>query len=483
MEEDGRVYVWDCVGPQIFFAETRERAAAEVQRANAIVARYPNITTVRCLRDMDGVWRDAHGVPRLPESNDRGAWIDPPAAAAPAPPAVIKPTLVLSAPEPEPDTVEPTFVELRESGPVGPWHMTVTNHTSQEPEGPDRKESRPVRDPEHRLSEATTAPATEQAKPPAEIEADDWSDPEAHQLQVNGGAGTAPEPTWPDEFVRQEVVLDEWEELTDEWEELAEDTSCSALEAFFQMVEQVQERRVLAAKVQEANKRIDRLEEWIRALDRTNADLNTTTRGFGEQIQAIFRNPEAFVDALNSRTGEQQRAILLFLREQPAEFAAEFARELDPESSHDARRRQGWWAALTRRSGEPHVFLDPRGVQGAANLTANAGERWLDAALLHENTRLFVARELGVAEAAKWPEVRRTCEAAKAVADDRRSQAIEQRDRLPMERDLARAFLELSQEDRWTATKRLPELARLIPKALRHARVLVEGHGDRGPGL
>jgi hypothetical protein len=70
-EEDGTFGVWDNVGPNVFFAETRERAKTDMQWANRLVARYPNIRVVRCLRDMDGEWRDARGLPRLPEEKGR----------------------------------------------------------------------------------------------------------------------------------------------------------------------------------------------------------------------------------------------------------------------------------------------------------------------------------------------------------------------------------------------------------------------------
>lgn len=70
-EDDGTFGVWDSVGPNVFFAETQERAEAEMQRANRLVARYPNIGVVRCLRDMDGEWRDVRGLPRLPEEKGR----------------------------------------------------------------------------------------------------------------------------------------------------------------------------------------------------------------------------------------------------------------------------------------------------------------------------------------------------------------------------------------------------------------------------
>jgi Relaxase/Mobilisation nuclease domain len=70
-EDDGIFGVWDSRGPQIFFAETRERAEAEMQRAEWLAARYPNIRAVRCLCDMDGECRDARALPRLPEEKGR----------------------------------------------------------------------------------------------------------------------------------------------------------------------------------------------------------------------------------------------------------------------------------------------------------------------------------------------------------------------------------------------------------------------------
>jgi conjugative transfer signal peptidase TraF len=47
------------VGPQVFFAESRERAVAEVRRANEIVARFPETISMRHLREMDAAWRAA----------------------------------------------------------------------------------------------------------------------------------------------------------------------------------------------------------------------------------------------------------------------------------------------------------------------------------------------------------------------------------------------------------------------------------------
>jgi len=69
--DDGTVFgVGDRDG-QVFFAETRERAVAEVERANAIAALYPDVISMRHLREMDGVWRGARGLPHLPEPEGR----------------------------------------------------------------------------------------------------------------------------------------------------------------------------------------------------------------------------------------------------------------------------------------------------------------------------------------------------------------------------------------------------------------------------
>lgn len=79
---------------QVFFAETRGRALAEVERANAIAALYPDVISMRHLREMDGEWRDARGLPRLPESEGRRIIVPAPEGSAnglpPLPPAVAR---------------------------------------------------------------------------------------------------------------------------------------------------------------------------------------------------------------------------------------------------------------------------------------------------------------------------------------------------------------------------------------------------------
>jgi Relaxase/Mobilisation nuclease domain len=81
-EDDGIFGVWDSRGPQFFFADTRERAEAEMRRAEWLVVRYPNIRAVRCLRDMDVECRKSRGLPLLPEGTGR-----PPRTVHPVPAA------------------------------------------------------------------------------------------------------------------------------------------------------------------------------------------------------------------------------------------------------------------------------------------------------------------------------------------------------------------------------------------------------------
>ena len=81
--------VFDAAGPQVYFAETRERAEDEVIRANEIVARFPKTLSIGHLREMDGAWRAARGLPQLPEPQGQRVIVDDwlrDRAPAPAPP-------------------------------------------------------------------------------------------------------------------------------------------------------------------------------------------------------------------------------------------------------------------------------------------------------------------------------------------------------------------------------------------------------------
>jgi hypothetical protein len=104
-EEGEIIGVWDSRGPQFFFADTRERAEAELQRAEWLAARYPNIRAVRCLRDMDGEWRDARGLPRLPEEKGRAPRTVHPVAVAETTVQPVTPEEELFDPAPSPELV------------------------------------------------------------------------------------------------------------------------------------------------------------------------------------------------------------------------------------------------------------------------------------------------------------------------------------------------------------------------------------------
>ena len=80
-EDDGVFGVFDRVGPQIFFAESRARAELEVARANEIVARFPDTLSMRHLREMDAEWRVAHGLPLIPAPAGRTVTVSDPGAA------------------------------------------------------------------------------------------------------------------------------------------------------------------------------------------------------------------------------------------------------------------------------------------------------------------------------------------------------------------------------------------------------------------
>jgi len=68
--------VFDAAGPEVFFAETRGRAEEEVIRANEIVARFPKTLSIGHLREMDGAWRAARGLPQLPEPQGQRVMVD-----------------------------------------------------------------------------------------------------------------------------------------------------------------------------------------------------------------------------------------------------------------------------------------------------------------------------------------------------------------------------------------------------------------------
>lgn len=78
--------MFDQAGPQIYFANSRDEAVREVERANEIARLHPSTVSMRHLREMDAAWRIANGLPRLPEPEGRTVVItaEPRTAGAPA---------------------------------------------------------------------------------------------------------------------------------------------------------------------------------------------------------------------------------------------------------------------------------------------------------------------------------------------------------------------------------------------------------------
>lgn len=135
---------------QVFFTETRERALAEVERANAIAALDPDMS-VRRLRAMDDQWWEAHGWPQHPEPEGRSI-VGPEESAnglSPSPPPVARvqhepPTAPASTPW---DDARTQLAE-RAPAPVAPaWGVGDATHPP-DPVGipPVRKRTRPDSD-------------------------------------------------------------------------------------------------------------------------------------------------------------------------------------------------------------------------------------------------------------------------------------------------------------------------------------------------
>jgi hypothetical protein len=96
-EDGGRIGVLDQVGPQLFFTATWEQALAEAERASKIVARYPNIVTVRGLAAMDARWRQEHALEPIAEPGRM--WAEPPSPGAPSSAPVVAASEPSLAPE------------------------------------------------------------------------------------------------------------------------------------------------------------------------------------------------------------------------------------------------------------------------------------------------------------------------------------------------------------------------------------------------
>jgi hypothetical protein len=140
---------------QVFFTETRERALAEVERANAIAVLNPDLS-VRYLRKMDDQWWEAHGWPQHPEPDGRSIVVPEHSARGlpPSPPPVARvqhepPTASAATPWDDADTrpSERASTPTRTPEPVAPTRL---GDATQSPDRvgipPVRKRTRPDSD-------------------------------------------------------------------------------------------------------------------------------------------------------------------------------------------------------------------------------------------------------------------------------------------------------------------------------------------------
>lgn len=586
-EEDGTFGVWDNVGPNVFFAETRERAEAEMQRANRLVARYPNIRVVRCLGDMDGEWRDARGLPRLPEEKgrplrrralptrsepssprttvDHARAVEPPSHATPPPALAAKqqeatPTQRASFLSEVQEKASPvlrladSWAELEHGlGELGlslrvkGGGFVVTDGQREVKASKVGREfsrsyleerlgrypqlgaatppteivpsfSAPATPPQSATLRQEPAPSPTSAQlglfdvreaiaPPApaaapespqslkpireEVEAPKPADPE-----VAGGIGgtlSTPPPADGMPGAAGVAALESDPGLrpaTDEPAPLPVRNWSADAEAFLQLVERFRQREAVQDEVKKFDEAREKLEKWSQGLERTTADVKGATQDFANQIRATFRNPQEFVDLFKQLTDEQKRATLKTLGEQPAEFAREFLAALDHERPNTGEQPRGWRVRvseaakrLRRTPPEQHVFRNPRDARGAGILTGGAGERYLNAVAVRDSVRRHVARQMGLSEKMTLAEVRDELSTRNAEAEAQKAEALRLRYALPTVKDLERAFLDLGPEDRQHVTRAVPEIASLIPKALRLADGFVSGPERKSRGL
>lgn len=538
-EEDGTFGVWDSVGPNIFFAETRERAEAEMQRANRLVARYPNIRVVRCLGDMDGEWRDARGLPRLPEEKgrplcrralptrskpsspqttvDHARAVEPPSHEAPPPAQALArqqdtPTdgqevnASETAREFSRSSLEKRPGDHPQPGAATPAAEIASSFsapaTPSDASGQRQETAASPTWPQLGLFEdmemvpgvvQTGAPEPSQSLKPIreEVEA-----PGPADYEVAGDlAGTLFTPTPADGTPEADAASEPDTGLTsatDEPAPLPIRNGSADAEAFLQLVERFQQRELVQDQVKKLDAARDKIAAWSGDLERTSRDVRGATQAFSDQIRAAFRDPRAFVTLFKQLTDEQKRATLETLRERPAEFAREFLAALDHERPNTGEQPRGWRTRiaeaaerLRRTPPEQHVFRNPRDARGAGILTGGAGERYLDAVAVRDSVRRHVARQMGLSEKVILAEVRDELSTRKDAAEAQKAEALRLRDTLkaPTVKDLERAFLDLGLEDRRRVIRSVPEITRLIPKALRLADGLVGGPERKSRGL
>lgn len=523
-EEDGTFGVWDRVGPNVFFAETRKRAETEMQRANRLVGRYPNIRVVRCLGDMDGEWRDARGLPRLPEQKGRPlrrrslpAREEPSSpqiivnhARGAEPPSHATPPLA-QAPAQQQDATSiqrASFLsEVQEKDrPVHPGVATPPL-TAPSPESPLALEplSTPEAPPQaEAVREEVAAPAPIDTQPRF-AELDDIRArierlrqrssrrPEQEGRRPRSAAGETLPGSWvpdvanagtkphADKLLREDVAADHGSFVSS--------GGSPAAEAFLLVANHSLEHAALQKEIDEALATRNEAVKLKFGLDREDTHLRGARISFDREVQATFVDPEVFWSAFKPLDDQRRIEMLERLRDTPAAFAHELAVAHAPDGASGGRHSPGWFTRVTEhlsgRKPTQRVFRPDIGIEGAGRLTAGAGERYVAAVSDHTRAYAYAARSLDLLETAQPTEVRKALSAHIDSMSTQKERALARRTALgrpPTADELLRLYSDLQPKDQQWVIKRLPAAVGLLQKATGITQDLAEGQQRRGEG-
>lgn len=220
-------------------------------------------------------------------------------------------------------------------------------------------------------------------------------------------------------------------------------------DGFLRMARDAGRREALQAEVRAAEGVREHAQRWSLALRRADGEVRAATAAFAGELRAAFRDPRAFQAAFVGLAEGEKRAALRALREHPAEFPHAFA------SAHG--RDAGRAAALAPAG--------PEAIERAGILTANAGERYLDAVRARGITRTHAARAMGLPEESPLAQVRQACTGRMDEAAARGTDALRAVEALgpPVPRaTLERAFTGLHQADRRHVLREEPGLRALL---------------------
>jgi hypothetical protein len=225
-------------------------------------------------------------------------------------------------------------------------------------------------------------------------------------------------------------------------------------ETFLLMAQRIQQSQELEERVRQALEQQDHVQRWSSALQRTDTDLRGAIASFAQEVRTAFRQPDAFVGAFSQLSEDQMRHALSELRERPGDFARTFA------------------TAYGKQFGDAGELAIPperksavSGIERTGVLTAEAGERYLEATRARNITAANAARDLGLPVGTSPNAVFDECSARLAAAARGRSEAIREQKSLgpvPTPGQLAQAFTALTQEDRRIVRKELPGVTKLM---------------------